>query len=129
MFMERKILVVDDDESILQVFEYGLADAGYKTVLVTSGFEAIEKVKKEKFDLMFLDVRMPRMNGVETFRMIKKIAPDAKAVMMTGYRVDALLKEAFEMGAHACIYKPFEMEEIVSIIKKIFEEPATTGRS
>lgn len=120
--MERRILVVDDDESILKVFEYGLQDAGYKTVAVTSGFEAIEKVKKEKFDLVFLDVRMPRMNGVETFKMLRKVAPELKAVMMTGYRVDALLKEAFEMGAHACIYKPFEMDEIVSIIQKIFAE-------
>lgn len=120
--MAKKILVVDDDESILKVFEYGLQDAGYITVTVPNGFDAIEKVKKEKFDLAFLDVRMPRMNGVETYKMLRKIDPGLTAVMMTGYRVDALLKEAFEMGAHACIYKPFEMEEIISIIQKILSE-------
>jgi DNA-binding NtrC family response regulator len=120
--MPKKILVVDDDESILKVFEYGLQDAGYVTITVPNGFDAIEKVKKERYDLVFLDVRMPRLNGVETFKMLKKIDPQIMAVMMTGYRVDALLKEAFEMGAHACIYKPFEMEEILSIIQKILQE-------
>lgn len=120
---KKKILVVDDDESILKVFQYGLEDAGYQVVVAASGFEAIDQLRAGKFDLVFLDVRMPRLNGVETFKELKKIDEKLVAVMMTGYRVDALLKEAFEAGAYACIYKPFEMNEIISIIEKILKEP------
>lgn len=124
---KKKILVVDDDESILKVFQYGLEDAGYEVSIAASGFEAVDKVRAGKYDLVFLDVRMPRMNGVETFKELRKISEKLVAVMMTGYRVDALLKEAFEAGAYACIYKPFEMTEIIGIIEKILKEPPAKG--
>ena len=74
-------------------------------------------------DLMFMDVKMPGMSGIETFKEIQKIKPRLLVVMMTGYSVDELLKEAFELGAYGVIYKPFDMEEVLSIIEKIFNLP------
>lgn len=122
--MSKKILVVDDDQSILSIFEYILQEAGYVTEIATDGYEALEKIKTiPDIDLLFMDVKMPGMSGIETFKEIQKIKPRLLVVMMTGYSVDELLKEAFELGAYGVIYKPFDMEEVLSIIEKIFNLP------
>ena len=124
--MSKKILVVDDDQSILSIFEYILQEAGYQTDTATDGYEAIEKAKTlDDIDLMFMDVKMPGLSGIEAFKEIQKIKPRLLVVMMTGYSVDELLKEAFELGAYGVIYKPFDMEEVLSIIEKIFNLPQT----
>jgi CheY-like chemotaxis protein len=65
-----------------------------------------------------MDVKMPRMNGIEAFRSIKVINSAIPVIMMTGYSVDQLLKEAFELGAYGCLYKPFEMEEVLAVVEK-----------
>ena len=122
--MSKKILVVDDDQSILSIFEYILQEAGYVTETAADGYEAIQKVKTlTDIDLMFMDVKMPGLSGIDAFKEIQKINPRLLVVMMTGYSVDELLKEAFELGAYGVIYKPFDMEEVLSIIEKIFNLP------
>ena len=122
--MSKKILVVDDDQSILSIFEYILQEAGYVTETASDGYEAIEKIKTlNDIDLMFMDVKMPGLSGIDAFKEIQKINPRLLVVMMTGYSVDELLKEAFELGAYGVIYKPFDMEEVLSIIEKIFNLP------
>lgn len=122
---KKKILVIDDDQSILSIFEYILNEAGYETVTAVDGYNAIEKVKNNKFDLVFTDVKMPGLSGIDTYKEIRKLDPKLLVVMMTGYSVDELLKEAFELGAYGVIYKPFDMEEVLSIIEKIFNIPKT----
>ncbi len=124
--MAKKILVIDDDQSILSIFEYILQEAGYQTETASDGYEALEKVKQHAdIDLVFTDVKMPGLSGIDTFKEIQKIRPRMLVVMMTGYSVDELLKEAFELGAYGVIYKPFDMEEVLSIIEKIFNLPQT----
>lgn len=122
---KKTILVIDDDQSILSIFEYILNEAGYETVTAVDGYNAIEKVKNTKFDLVFTDVKMPGLSGIDTYKEIRKLDPKLLVVMMTGYSVDELLKEAFELGAYGVIYKPFDMEEVLSIIEKIFNIPKT----
>jgi len=122
---KKKILVIDDDQSILSIFEYILNEAGYETITAIDGYNAIEKVKNNKFDLVFTDVKMPGLSGIDTYKEIRKLDPKLLVVMMTGYSVDELLKEAFELGAYGVIYKPFDMEEVLSIIEKIFNIPKT----
>lgn len=122
---KKTILVIDDDQSILSIFEYILNEAGYETVTAVDGYDAIEKVKTTKFDLVFTDVKMPGLSGIDTYKEIRKLDPKLLVVMMTGYSVDELLKEAFELGAYGVIYKPFDMEEVLSIIEKIFNIPKT----
>ncbi len=91
---------------------------GYVTTTATDGLDAIERVKKEHFDMIIMDIKMPLMNGVETYRMIKKIRPDTVVLMMTAYAVDKLVQEALEEGAYGIVYKPLDIEKVVSIIKK-----------
>lgn len=121
---KKTILVVDDDMSITSIFEFILDQANYNSLVASSGEESLEILKSDvPVDLIFLDVKMPGMSGIDAFREIQKIRPFVLVVMMTGYSVDELLKEAFELGAYGVIYKPFDIEEILSVIEKIFKIP------
>jgi DNA-binding NtrC family response regulator len=99
-----------------------LEDKGHNVVMVENGYQAIEAVKKTVFDVIFIDIKMPGINGVQTFREIKKIDPKAVVIMMTAYSVEDLLKEALEEGAYATIYKPFDVDKIITIIEEVLHE-------
>ncbi len=122
--MSKTILVVDDDQSIISIFEFILQQSGYEALTASSGDECLALIKSDqKIDLVFLDVKMPGLSGIETFRALQTLRPLLLVVMMTGYSVDELLKEAFELGAYGVIYKPFDIEEVLSVVDKIFKLP------
>lgn len=120
--MKTNILVVDDLKSIRLTLGGILEDEGHNVVLAENGYQAIELVKQAPFDLIFMDIRMPGINGVQTFREIKKINPGAAVIMMTAYSVEDLVREALEEGAYAVVYKPFDIEKIVSIIESALRQ-------
>ena len=101
------ILVVDDDRdnanSMGELFEM----EGHRAHVVYGGAEAIEAYHRWNFDVSFLDVMMPGMNGVESFLAIRKLRPNANVFMMSGYSVEELLKQAVDHGAlgdfHFCV--------------------------
>lgn len=112
---KAKILVVDD-EAYTRVFFYELLkEKGYKVAIVEDGRKAIETAKKGSFDLVFLDVRMPDIDGVETCKAIKKINPKTIIIMMSGYPVEDEVREALKLGASDYIAKPFDPDEIMDI--------------
>lgn len=117
-----KALVVDDDATIRDFLTRLLNLEGIEVKTVDSGFKAIEMAKEEKFDIFFIDVRMPGIDGVDTFKEIKKICPEAKYVMMTGYSLDELLKRLEGEDIEAVITKPFEIKEIVAILEEYIRE-------
>ena len=121
--MKTNILVVDDLKSIRLTLGRILEDEGYKVVLAENGYQAIEAAKQSPFDLIFMDIKMPGINGVQAFREIKKISPRAAVIMMTAYSVEELVKEAIDEGAYAVVYKPFDIEKIVSIIESALHKP------
>ena len=97
-----------------------LRDAGYDVASANDAQEAIAKVKESGFFLIFMDIVLPDMNGVEAYKVIKKISPRTTTVMITGYLSEHLLvKEAIREGAYSCLYKPFGMEEFLKVVKKI----------
>jgi len=115
--MKTNILVVDDLRSSRLTLGGILEDEGHNVVLAENGYQAIEAAKQISFDLVFMDIKMPGINGVQTFREVKKINPQAVVIMMTAYSVEDLVREALEEGAYAVVYKPFDMEHIVDIIE------------
>ena len=82
---KASILVVDDQVGMLETFTDILEDRGFNVVTADDGFSAIKRVKAQAFDLIFMDIKMPGINGVQTFREIKKINPKIAVVMMTAY--------------------------------------------
>jgi DNA-binding NtrC family response regulator len=115
--MKTNILVVDDLKSMRLTLGGILEDEGYNVLLAEDGYQAIEAAKQTSFDLIFMDIKMPGINGVQTFREIKKINPRAAVIMMTAYSLEDLIREAVEEGAYAVVYKPFDIEKIVNIIE------------
>jgi len=119
---KTNILVVDDIRSMRVTLGGILEDKGHNVVMVENGYQAIEAVKKTLFDVIFIDIKMPGINGVQTFREIKRIDRKAVVIMMTAYSVEDLLKEALEEGAYATVYKPFDVDKIIAIIEEVLHE-------
>jgi DNA-binding NtrC family response regulator len=119
---KTNILVVDDLRSMRVTLGGILEDKGHNAVMVENGYQAIEAVKKNLFDVIFIDIKMPGINGVQTFREIKKIDRKAVVIMMTAYSVEDLLKEALEEGAYATVYKPFDVDKIIAVIEEVLHE-------
>ena len=114
-----EILIVDDDRDLADAIGEALEMVGHKPTVAYSGGEAIEKYSRQRFDITFMDVKLPDINGVETFMTIREMDPAARVVMMTGYRIDQLLAQATDNGAIKVLRKPFAMEEIISSIGEI----------
>ena len=119
---KTNILVVDDLRSIRLTLGGILEDEGYNVVTVENGYQAIEAVRKTHFDVIFMDIKMPGINGVQTFREVKKIDLKSTVIMMTAYSVEDLVKEALEEGAYAVIYKPFDIDRLIAIIEELLHE-------
>jgi CheY-like chemotaxis protein len=123
LFQEKGalILIVDDDLAICETLAAILKEKGYSIAHVSSGKEALKIVKEKDFDIVFIDVKMPVMNGLETYLALRKIRPNIKVVMMTGYRqeVQSLVEEAIRRDVYACIYKPFDIKKLLKIIEGI----------
>ncbi len=116
------ILVVDDQFADRETLKGILGDKGYRVATAQDGAEAIEMVKSRHHDIIFLDVRLPGMDGVETFEQVKKIDPKATVIMMTGYTEEDLVKRAISQGAYTCIYKPFDIEKVIALVEDIAKE-------
>ena len=117
--MEEKnsILIVDDNISLCKTMSFVLKRTGYAVATAKDGPEAIAMVEERPFDIIFMDVKMPLMDGVETYRRIKNVRPEAVVVMMTAYAVEDLVQQALQEGAHGIIYKPLDMENVLALIE------------
>ena len=115
---KASILIVDDNVNLCKTLSLVLKRKGYVITISSNGLDAIERIKKEPFDMVLMDIKMPLLNGVETYRKIKKIRPDTVVLMMTAYAVDKLVQEALQEGVYGIVYKPLDIEKVISIIKK-----------
>lgn len=119
--IKGKILVVDDEESIGIGISEILKDEGFEAAYVVNGREAVEAVRQKGYSLVFMDIVMPGMNGLETFREIKKVRPGTKVVLFTGYFRDAedvILQGIKEGMLDEFIRKPYFADEIVRSARK-----------
>lgn len=114
---QTNVLLVDDDDGIRFTLQGIIEDEGYSVFGAEDGYQAIELVKQIDFHWVFMDIRMPGLNGVETYLEIKKIRPSSKVVMMTGFSVEALVDKALEEGVYAVLYKPLPVEQLLDILK------------
>lgn len=121
--MEEKanILIVDDNTSLCRTMSFVLGRQGYAVNTAKDGLEAIERVKERAYDMIFMDIKMPLMDGVETYRRIKGIRPEAVVMMMTAYAVEDLVQQALEEGAYGIVYKPLDIEKVVATIEEAAE--------
>ena len=111
-----KIFIVDDDVDFADSLAEALESRGHIVELAHSGEEAIQRFHETDFDLAFMDVKLPGINGVESFLEIRKKKPDARVMMMTGFSMVELLNEAIENGALGILEKPLDMNKVISAV-------------
>lgn len=116
---QRSVLVVDDEPGMRALFSFMLGAKGFQVHTASSGEEAIGNVQQRPYDLVFLDIRMPYMDGVQVLRALKQYRPDINVVMMTGYAVEQLLDDALAEGACGYLRKPFTLDELLCSIKTV----------
>lgn len=124
---QKRILLVDDEANVRRVFSDVLKKEGYIVKGVKDGPEAIKAVEQEKFDLALVDLRMPRMNGIEVLENIKKIKPNIPVIIYTGYGSVTTAVESMRRKAADYLNKPFSPEELKSSIRKALK--GAEGRS
>jgi two-component system response regulator AtoC len=112
------ILIADDEESLRYSLGSILKIRGYNVTLVEDGLKAVEAVKNGNFDVAFLDIRMPEMNGVDAFKEIKEFNKKIIVVIMTAYALTDLMEKA-EKEAFLIIDKPFDIDKILRVLEKI----------
>ncbi|MDT7896342.1 MAG: response regulator [Armatimonadota bacterium] len=128
----KQILVVDDDPNIGRQFKRVLQQERCTVDIASQGSEAIERVKEQVYDLIFLDLVLPDMDGAQTFARIRKIDPDAHVVLMTGYPDSELVSKAMRYGAISLLIKPIPSSEIRRLVrgfkKRLPRQPIPTRR-
>ena len=113
------MLIVDDDRGFASSLKNLLAVEGHRITLAHSGEKAIEMSREKNFDITFMDVKLPGINGVESFHEIRLFRPDAKIIMMTAFTVEQLLQQALDGGAVAALRKPLDIDEVFVLLKDI----------
>lgn len=115
---QLKILVIDDDPSIRNMLAIVLKKSGYDVTCTESGKTSLEKLKKESFDLVISDIKMPDISGIDLLKKIKIITPEIPVIMITAYASANDAVEAMKLGAEDYVTKPFSLDELKIIIER-----------
>jgi DNA-binding NtrC family response regulator len=115
------ILVVDDDPGTCVTLKHILSTKGYQVGTAYTGEEAIATARKVTHDIIFIDVKLPTINGLETYLAIREINPQAVVILLTAYRqeVAELVQEAIRHSAYSCLYKPLDIEALLELVYEI----------
>lgn len=111
-----RVLVVDDDPSVRGLLSRWLMEAGCDVMAVAGGDEAIQMVRVQVFDLLLLDLMMPRPNGVETLSVVRGIRPELEVVLVTSYFDGKMMDEALEHGALTVLKKPVDRAALEALL-------------
>jgi two-component system response regulator PilR (NtrC family) len=118
---DARILVVDDERSMREVLFSMLKNEGYDVTLAEGGEAAIEAVRRETFDAIITDVRMPKVDGLQVLKASKEISPSTVVIMLTAFGSSETAVEAMKLGAYDYITKPFKYDEVTLNIKRALE--------
>lgn len=113
---QHLLLVVDDDRGMRDTLLDILEERGYRVGVASDGVEALEAVKSEAHDLVLMDIAMPRMNGVEALKELKRIDGHTVVIMMTAYAMQDLIEEALREGVYEVVYKPLDVDEVLKLV-------------
>jgi DNA-binding response OmpR family regulator len=114
-----RILVVDDDVEVTGFICESLDNAGYETRAKHDGVEAVLSVLDEKWDGVLLDIRMPKLDGINALRIIRQLKPDLPVLTFTGQAGQGDMVESIRLGAYTCLLKPIRIEELLKTLDLI----------
>ncbi|NOZ60010.1 MAG: response regulator [Euryarchaeota archaeon] len=117
-----KILIVDDDRHTTGVLEKALRRSGFQVITAESATEGINRLVEEQPDLVLLDLVLPDMRGLQALDEISRLSPETKVIIISAFPSIGDVVEAMKLGASDVLVKPFNVDELVSIVKKTLEE-------
>lgn len=115
---QPKILVIDDEIDLCELFEKILRLEGYTVLTAQNGYDGIKINEENKPDIIILDLKMPKMGGIETFRHIRKKDTDVIVIILTGYGDAETIRDAADLNVYEYMAKPFKNETVIKIIKE-----------
>jgi DNA-binding NtrC family response regulator len=121
------ILIVEDESATAWALEEGLSDEGHSIVTVDSAEKALTAVRERRADVVITDLRLPRMDGVELVRRLHGRRHTAPVIVVTAYGSPETLKQLEEYGVHACLPKPFRMDQLRKSVKSALAIPGEPG--
>jgi len=117
-----KILVVDDDAIVIKSCKRILEAEGFEVFTCPSADEALEKIKNYDFDLLLMDVKMPKHDGIFLMREVKKNWPDIPIIVMSGYPTPETIADVLRLGATQFIPKPFRPDELINTVRQVIQK-------
>ncbi|HUV05053.1 MAG TPA: response regulator [Armatimonadota bacterium] len=111
------IMVVDDEPGIRELIRDVLTRHGHKVVCAENGVEAVGLMSSDPMDVVYLDIRMPNGDGLMALREMRRLRPSMPVIMITGSARRDVLDETMELGAFACLVKPFGMNDVVGMLQ------------
>lgn len=118
----NSILIIDDEKKMREALVQIMEKEGYSVVATETGEDAIGKIKNKKFDLVITDLKLPGINGIEVLKYIQEFSSQTNVILITAYATVDTAIEAMKLGAEDYIMKPFNLEEIRLVVKKVFEK-------
>lgn len=118
--LAKRILVVDDEENTRLGLSKLLSQEGFVVELAANGSEALEILRRQRFNLVISDINMPDMNGIAFLREISRRFPSTNVIMITAYGGVESYLEAMNLGALEYLHKPVRLDELRSVMKKVF---------
>ena len=118
-----KLLLVEDETRIRELFGQFLRMKGYHVEEARDGQEAVDMVARSAFDLVLMDIKMPRLNGMAALDQVRRIAPSTKVLLMTGFGANAELEASLQDGVVAYLPKPLTFNQLTATIEQMTARP------
>ncbi|MBI2447763.1 MAG: response regulator [Candidatus Omnitrophica bacterium] len=115
---KANILIIDDEETICEIFSKILQEEGYTVYTAVDGRKGLRIARERTIDIVLLDIKMPRLDGIGILKRIKGSDGDTVVIVITGYGTITLAKEAMKLGAFDFVTKPFDLNYVKSLIKE-----------
>jgi|WetSurMetagenome_2_1015567.scaffolds.fasta_scaffold449461_1 two-component system, NtrC family, response regulator HydG len=122
MKRQANILVVDDNKDLLNTFALILKRKGYIVDTAEDGIQAMEKFKARQFDVVLMDVIMPRMNGIDALHSMRTLNPRARVILMTAYCEEEQIQKVINEGAYGALYKPVNIAKLMELIGEVTKD-------
>jgi DNA-binding NtrC family response regulator len=115
-----KILIVDDEVSVLQSMRVLLMSEGHEVITMRDSGKAFEMIKNEKYDLLITDIRMSPVDGMQLIKLAHSKSPPMPTIVVSAYGSENTEHQSFDLGCMAYIQKPFKIQQILDAVRKVF---------
>jgi DNA-binding NtrC family response regulator len=126
---QGKILAIDDEKNIRHLIYNEFSLEGFEVVTAASGEEGLKFLDSQTFDVVLLDIKLPKMNGIGTLTQIKQKSVNTEVIMITGYGDIRSAVESIKLGAREYITKPFKLDELLALVKQTIKEKTCAHKS